>query len=224
MTLDRLARFGDRVASRRQALGLRLTHVPDMGGPSATRMTSIEHGKGPEPKPSTLSKLDSVLRWESGSARRTLDGGEPRELSQPADGPKQLELSDGTFTITNEEIAGVLATIRRLDNQLRKANNTIMANPEFHTAYREHAASISNIVGRWVTSLLERNAQPGKPLPPLLELSLGSFFDADPDDETGLIDLEEQLYRRWLAGRVVDAAPGQVAKWRARLHQARQGP
>lgn len=222
MTLDRLARFGERVAARRHDLNLRLTHVPDLGGPSATRMTSIEHGKGPEPKPSTLDKLDSVLRWEPGSALRVLNGGEPVALNQPQS-QANLQFSDGAFSIPNDEVAAILSTMRRLDSQLRKASNTIMANPEFHTAYREHSAAVSNIIGRWVTDLLERNAEPGRALPPLLELSLGPYLDAEPDDETGLIDLDEQLYRRWLAGRSIDASPGQLHRWRSRLQRSRTG-
>lgn len=223
MTLDRLARFGERVAARRRELNLRLTHVPDLGGPSATRMTSIEHGKGPEPKPSTLDKLDSVLRWESGSALRVLNGGEPVALSQPQP-QSNLQLTEGTFSIPNDEVASILATMRRLDNQLRKANNTIMADPAFHTAYREHSAAVSNIIGRWVTDLLERNAEPGRPLPPLLELSLGAYLDVEPNDETGLIDRDEQLYRRWLAGRIKDPSPDQLARWRSRLLKSRAEP
>lgn len=222
MTLDRLSRFGERVAARRRDLNLRLTHVPDLGGPSATRMTSIEHGTGPEPKPSTLDKLDSVLRWEPGSALRVLHGGEPVELSQPQP-QSSLNFTDGAFSIPNDEVATILSTMRRLDSQLRKASNTIMANPEFHTAYREHSAAVSNIIGRWVTDLLERNADPGRPLPPLLELSLGPYLDTEPDDETGLIDWEEQMYRRWLAGRVSNASPGQVHRWKSRFQQSRAG-
>ena len=99
-----------------------------------------------------------------------------------------------------------------------------MADPEFHTAYREHSAAVSNIIGRWVTDLLEHNADPGRPLPPLLELSLGPYLDAEPNDETGLIDLDEQLYRRWLAGRIKDPSPSQLSRWRSRLLKSRTEP
>lgn len=51
--------------------------MPDYGGPSSTTMSQIEHGNLDKPAPATLRKLDTGLDWESGSARRTLHGGEP---------------------------------------------------------------------------------------------------------------------------------------------------
>lgn len=48
-----------------------------LGGPSMPTWTEIERGEGPELQGRTLAKLDLVLGWKAGSARRVLAGGDP---------------------------------------------------------------------------------------------------------------------------------------------------
>jgi transcriptional regulator with XRE-family HTH domain len=71
-----LARFGAIVKARREELGLRQDQLSDRGGPSTTTLTKVENASG-VPADVTIRKLDVALRWQPGSARRTLHGGEP---------------------------------------------------------------------------------------------------------------------------------------------------
>lgn len=79
-----LVRLGQIVRARREELDLRQDELADRGGPSTTTMTKIENGTG-EPAPVTLRKLDVGLRWERGSARRVLRGGDPTPLAAPSE-------------------------------------------------------------------------------------------------------------------------------------------
>lgn len=54
--------------------------VYNQGGPSNSTLTAVEDARPPGPSRSTLRKLDVGLQWESGSARRVLEGGEPTPL------------------------------------------------------------------------------------------------------------------------------------------------
>ncbi|MDV8066422.1 helix-turn-helix transcriptional regulator [Rhodococcus sp. IEGM 1366] len=77
---QRLQVLGEAVKARRAQLDLTQEDVNQGGGPSDTTLTRIENGEGTVPAPSTLRKLDHALQWEQGSARRVLDGGEPKPL------------------------------------------------------------------------------------------------------------------------------------------------
>lgn len=77
-----LARFGQIVRSRREELGIQQEDLDQYGGPSSTTLSRIERGIAP-PSAKTLRKLDVGLRWATGSAARTLDGGEPAPSTEP---------------------------------------------------------------------------------------------------------------------------------------------
>lgn len=72
-----LQRFGRIVRERREELGLQQEEMKDRGGPSSTTMSQIERGVGKPPTRLVLDRLDRGLGWASGSAKRTLAGGEP---------------------------------------------------------------------------------------------------------------------------------------------------
>jgi hypothetical protein len=70
---------------RMAKLGLSQTAVSEAGGPSVARLRQIDAiaERGAEPigfQPGTLRKLDKALKWEQGSARDVLAGGDPRPL------------------------------------------------------------------------------------------------------------------------------------------------
>lgn len=90
-SVDAMRRLADHIHRRMDELGLTQADVADNGGPSTTRMRMIDAvaERGAQPtdfKPGTLRNLDNVLHWESGSARRVLDGGDPRPLPGTARG------------------------------------------------------------------------------------------------------------------------------------------
>lgn len=217
---DEQRRLGEYVAARRLALGLSYAQVHQQGGPSDTRTRAIENGTGPALRSSTLDKLDLALRWVPGSARAVLNGDEPVPAPAPAknDVPR-MSLDEGEFTVSNNEIAQMVASLRELDRQFQSANNAVLADPELHGAYVRHTSVVSTIVGHWVTGLLERNVHADHSLPPILELALGPYLDAEMIHDRS--DADEQLYRRWLAGRDVPISPAQRAAFTQRLEAAR---
>ncbi|MEW1938426.1 hypothetical protein AB0331_13790 [Dietzia maris] len=217
---DEQRRLGEYVAARRLALGLSYAQVHQQGGPSDTRTRAIENGTGPALRSSTLDKLDLALRWAPGSARAVLNGDEPVPAPAPTknDVPR-MSLDEGEFTVSNNEIAQMVASLRELDRQFQSANNAVLADPELHGAYVRHTSVVSTIVGHWVTGLLERNVHADHSLPPILELALGPYLDAEMIHDRS--DADEQLYRRWLAGRDVPISPAQRAAFSQRLEAAR---
>ncbi|MCT1885775.1 helix-turn-helix domain-containing protein [Dietzia cinnamea] len=220
---DEQRRLGEHVAARRLALGLSYTQVHQQGGPSDTRTRAIENGTGPALRSSTLDKLDTALRWAPGSARAVLNGGDPVPLpaSPTKENVPRMSLDEGKFLVSNNEIAQMVASLRELDRQFQSANNAVLADPELHGAYIRHTGVVSTIVGHWVTGLLERNVHADHSLPPILELALGPYLDAEMTHDRS--DAEEQLYRRWLAGRDVPLSPEQRAAFSQRLEAARPG-
>ena len=217
---DQQRRLGEFVAARRRSLGLSYLEVQQQGGPSDTRTRAIENGTGPELRSSTLQKLDVALRWAPGSARSILSGGSPVPRP-PVDSPVQprASLVEGDFVVSNSEIAEMVASLRELDRQFQSANNAVIADPELHNAYVRHTSVVSTIVGHWVTSLLERNYRAGQDLPAILELALGPYLDAEMVHDRS--DADEQLYRRWLAGRDVPMSREQREMFMQRINATR---
>lgn len=216
---DAQRRLGELVAARRLSLGLTYAQIQQRGGPSDTRTRAIENGTGPALRSSTLDKLDVALRWEPGSARTVFAGGDPTPAADPAKSAPRMSLDDGGFTVSNHEVAQMVASLRELDRQFQSAKNAVVADPELHGAYLRHTGVVSTLVGHWVTGLLERNVHADHTLPPMLELALAPYLDAEMVHDRS--DADEQLYRRWLAGRDVPISPAQREVFTHRLDDAR---
>jgi len=60
------------------------------GGPSSTTMSRLERGIAP-PSAKSFRKLDVGLSWEPGSAKRTLNGGDPTPLPLVAEVTRRIE-------------------------------------------------------------------------------------------------------------------------------------
>lgn len=71
---DRLAEF---VRERRTDLGMTQEDARGVGGPSTATMRLIEGALQQSYQPSTLRDLEKALRWERGSVRSILAGGDP---------------------------------------------------------------------------------------------------------------------------------------------------
>src|SRR5437773_2876343 len=78
------ARLGARVVNRRVQFKL-LTRemLATRSGISTRVLGDIEKGRRDNYDPMTLAALEQALRWETGSVRRILDGGEPTDLATP---------------------------------------------------------------------------------------------------------------------------------------------
>lgn len=75
-----LQNLADHVKARRLHKDWTQLDVYNQGGPSNSTLTAVEDARTPGPSRSTIRKLDVGLQWESGSARRVLEGGEPTPI------------------------------------------------------------------------------------------------------------------------------------------------
>ncbi|NLE82412.1 MAG: helix-turn-helix domain-containing protein [Rhodococcus sp.] len=207
-------RLGDYVLSRRRGLGMTRDAVRAAGGPSDTRLASIEEGTGPAPTPSTLRKLDTALQWTPGSAATVQRGGTPTELvssSEPA-----------TFTgvsqvaVAADELANLIGATDRLEAEMRSQHRTA----EVDGALANLRVAVSALAGRWATDLLERNAGAAGYVSPVIELAMGHLLDA-PVDGTPEPERTERQYRRWLAQRDVTLTGEQREQFEKRLARRR---
>lgn len=73
-----VARLGLAVRDRRTRLGLSQAGLWKTGGPSNSTLTNIENGRAVPVSAITLRKLDTALRWRTGSAYTLLYGEESR--------------------------------------------------------------------------------------------------------------------------------------------------
>lgn len=78
-------RFGRIFLARRNELELTQLQVWDAGGPSNTKQTEIEKGESSRPSPKMRHKIEVGLQWESGSALRVWEGGQPTPLMKGAE-------------------------------------------------------------------------------------------------------------------------------------------
>ncbi|MCF8786133.1 MULTISPECIES: helix-turn-helix domain-containing protein [Rhodococcus] len=218
------ARLGDYVAARRRELGLTRAQVQQAGGPSVSRLATIEENSGPDPSAPTLQKLDAGLQWQPGSAARTLSGGIPRALP---DAPTYASNGDGNasdhtsgqsligvsqVSVAVEELAGLLRAVNRLTDSYAAGSD------DLGESVRQVQSSTSSLAGRWATEVLERNRISNTEVPAVLELAFGHLLDA-PTDGTAEPELTERLYRRWLSGRVAGLTEEQTEAFTQRLHR-----
>jgi transcriptional regulator with XRE-family HTH domain len=92
-----LERFGRIVYDRRDELGLTQEEVEENGGPTDTTLGKIENVEWtPGNRKITLRKLDVGLKWEPGSAKRTLNGGDPTPIpdDEPPPPPRRRQYLD----------------------------------------------------------------------------------------------------------------------------------
>lgn len=212
--IDGSGRLADYVAARRRELGLTRAQVQQAGGPSVTRLSTIEEGAGPGPSAPTLQKLDVGLQWTPGSAARTLAGGLPEALPDSS-GTDGL-ISASQVAVSVDELAGLIRAVNRLTDTYAATNT------EVSDSVREVQQAASRLAGRWATEVLERNRYSNSQIPAVLELAFGHLLDA-PTDGTPEPEHTERLYRRWLSGRVTDLTPEQCEQFTQRLQRRRSG-
>ena len=79
-------RLGAAVLARRLELDLSQLDAWQSGGPSNSTLTTIENGRLTDLTRNTARKLDAVLRWEAGSARRIWEGTGQARPARPSVG------------------------------------------------------------------------------------------------------------------------------------------
>lgn len=127
----KIARLGIAVKNRRQQMGYTQQDVTRDGGPSDTTQTGIELGTATGVSSATLRKLDTALRWQPGSAKAVMDGGDPTVIDEPSDYQTAGSRIDNLAYLT-AQIAKLSADINAM------ARN----NPELHDV-AAHAADLA---------------------------------------------------------------------------------
>ena len=93
----------DIVHARRASLGLTMKAVTQAGGPSDALLSRIEADRWAPTRgvTTTLTKLDTALQWEPGSAAHIIAGHPPRELI-PTTRPAEHHTTPASTAIENE--------------------------------------------------------------------------------------------------------------------------
>lgn len=201
---DDLARFGKVVAARRARLALTRFEVRDAGGPSDTTLGNIENDTlGRAPSPAVLRKLDQGLRWSRGSAADVLAGGDPvplESLSNRNSGLRVPSTEPDAIVLPLDEVNNLLGLHRQLNAVHESCRGADPPLDELDHVIAGFNAFVSRVAGRYATAVLERSGGPGKTLAPMAEMAFGPLLDK-PTVDYDPVEHEEQLYRRWLAGR-----------------------
>ncbi|MGB3676806.1 MAG: hypothetical protein WA988_20445 [Candidatus Nanopelagicales bacterium] len=222
----RLRRFGAIVAARRRLLGLTRDQVREAGGPSDTRLASIEEGTGPTPSGSTLAKLDNALEWVLGSAARTLSGGEPTALNPAPAGADTARLGVGP-----DEVAVPVALLIELINHgravnaaVKKASGAAVPLSSIDKPTARLNAAVSRLSRIAIIDVFERNGGPGRQIPNMLELAFADQLDVPIDPKTmDPLEQEDRLYIQWLAHRPVEIPSEQVEQFYQRWSSQETG-
>ncbi|KAF0849192.1 helix-turn-helix domain-containing protein [Nocardia caishijiensis] len=216
MPVGRAQYLGAKVHERRRQLNLTINDVKRAGGPTGPTVVKAEAGQLDEPRPSTLAKFDQALRWTAGSAARIFwDGEEPTPVREPA--LPVLDPGSAEVALPVEAMLQLLGTQRRLADYVDRLD---AESSELAAISLNLDEQISAIVGSFVTDLLERNHGRGEldGIHPLLEFAFGDLLGGKGD---GAGESEEQLYRRWLAGKRPHLPPDLVRRFQARLDDTR---
>lgn len=186
------------------------------GGPTAPTVAKAEAGELEGPRPSTLSKFDTGLRWISGSAASTYwDGNEPKP-KEDSPTPAILEPTAGGVVLPLDRILGLMTTQAELNRLIAGRAGRSLRTSEMQPMVDALNQHISVIVGLFVTDLLERNQSSDRQsIQPLLEYAftelLSAPVSADDPERT------ERLYRRWLLGKASGIEPDLAASFDRRL-------
>lgn len=150
-------RLGQLVELRRKQLGLTLDDVQDAGGPSDVTTSKVEKGLVGAVSAGTLRKLDVGLRWNSGSAARTMAGGEPLPLEAL---PQQQQ--EGTTTGTIEVS---LSDLNQLVELVKKYGTLEIEGAEgeqLRILNDELAEAVAGCVHKWVSQRLDAFPAPAE--------------------------------------------------------------
>lgn len=210
--------FGNAVRARRQQLNLTLDGVKAAGGPTGPTVIRAEAGSLEDPRPSTLSKFDTALQWEPGSAAGVFWERKPA-VPRAAAAARALDAGTAAVELPLELVLEMMTTHRRLNDYVDSIDQPDAELVGIRSAFN---GEVSRVIGMFVTDLLERNAGAGDGVGhPLLEYVFGELLSTEVVGHHDEVS-EERLYRRWLMGKATGVSPAQVRKFRARLAGKRE--
>lgn len=217
MTTPNTVRFGRIVAARRRELGLTSEELSDAGGPTRVTLRKLEAGTTPQPGLKTFAKLDKVLKWRSGSAARTFDGGEPdpldrRRRRQTLDLP--ITATDTTVTLRTEVVAELIEKVSALERIAKRFSD----DEELQATVIGLQLYGDRVLRAWIIGQAEVLRQRGDTpsVDPIFTRMLGDYLNREPqaDDQR---DSDDLLYLRWLLDMPVkitgEQESGFAARW-----------
>nr|WP_181715701.1 helix-turn-helix domain-containing protein [Cryobacterium sp.]QJS06143.1 hypothetical protein [Cryobacterium sp.] len=226
-----LAFLADAVAKRRRALGLTRIGLHEAGGPSDSTMARLEAPTATTayPRPSTLDRLDSGLKWVPGSAAGCLDLREPTPLEdnmpaapaealKPGMPPEEL-VTDGSagdpldfsyVAVPVEVLREGLLLIQQNLSPSDLAGGTSALDSLIRFAQQLSAAH--------ATEVLERFGGPTRSIPGFLQITFAPYLLPDPPfDQSTDQQIDDQNYRRWLVGAQEDQSGRYACRLRNKL-------
>lgn len=205
---------------RRRGQSMEAMHAA--GGPGVPTWVKTEGRRLKKPKPTTMSKFDTALGWEPGSATRAYwHRQDPVPIDHDSPTPSlPLQTGPDSVSVPLEQVEALLSVQRDFHAAVDSTN----AGPveELRRIGKQLDDIVSMIVGRWTTDMLERNRSGGAAHPGLataLADALSAPVElADPH-------ADDRLYRRWLnddrfATQLDDA---RRAKFQARFDEREGG-
>lgn len=103
-------RLADAVNKRMDELDLTNDTAAMVGGPSTTTLSKIRNARPGEPRGDVYRKLDTMLRWRPGSAKRLARTGQP-----PSELPAGIELEELLEDLDRSDLKpDVKETLRKL--------------------------------------------------------------------------------------------------------------
>lgn len=211
--MDGPGRLAEYAWKRRTELGLSRPQVRDRGGPSVPTLKDIEEGSSRTVAATTLGKLDTGLGWEPGSAADVVRGGEPRLRSRQF---SDASLGPNAVVVSVQVVLDLLAISREMEAVARQHSDLA----DLTDLSRQLAVAMRPIYGEYVTRLFEDSKRQNGSLSPVFEM-FGQLLD-EPIDSLDDAEHEERLYRRWLAGRDIEADDAVLTRFRERFDRGRK--
>ncbi|MBT0568628.1 hypothetical protein [Williamsia sp. CHRR-6] len=213
-----LAFLADAVTTRRRALGLTRIDLHGAGGPSDSTMSRIENPtvSTAYPRPSTLDRLDTALRWKAGSAAGCLDLRVPTPLEDvaapaPVEDPpthnwNPVSVGQRSDPLDFDYVA-VPVDVLRDGLMIIQQNLTPADIAGGATALRQLIQFAQKLSAAHATEVLERIGGPGRPMPGFLQITFAPYLlEEVPFDEPSEQQRDDQRYRRWLVGAADDVS------------------
>lgn len=215
------ARFGAIVNKRRRELGLSLDDVATGGGPSQVTVSNIEQGSTNRPHFGTFAKLDTVLKWKSGSAARAFDGQEPDPLESvgsPRRSGRGLAASPDHVVVPIKTVADLLTSAQKIE----RLAGVESASPELKRASAELDLHVDRVMRAWIITQVEARLGEGDSLQDdlMIDMFLKDYLlrASRPATEE---DAAELGYLKWLLGEAADLSDEQVDFYRERWNATR---
>ncbi|WP_405140383.1 helix-turn-helix domain-containing protein [Nocardia sp. NBC_01388] len=211
MTTQNPGYLGQVVRERRDALKLSKQAVHAAVGLNPLTLSKIENGQAGRVRKDTLTRLDKVLQWKSGSAAAAFDTARPPiDIAlAPVPIPSVLyipfppELIQMTVKLA-ELVADSAGTDERFASVVNSMNTVA-----------------DRVLRAWTIADIERQRYGGTLSAATIEMLLGHYLRRTPQAPTDA-DQDELMYLRWLLGRLPESESEQAERYAQRWARVEQ--